>query len=271
MLLPKKSEYKICAQCQDTGLHDDIGNLCTVCEIASTAICLNCGYRWAHHNGKQCLDKNHIKTGTTYKPDLDTVKAYKPNCYACNDEGYFKTAFGVEKKAKSKKEAKGLPVIELVDSKVTEPSYFGKGFIIDNTQEALEEKVKKKGVDLDIVVAKKNELMIDYDQEEIPEQFQKMLPILRQRFNKGTIFWKKQHSASGKHWHVIVTLPEEISDQERIVWQAVFGSDYMREGLSLLRVVAGMENPTSLFMPKDVAPVEIGQIEERPARKFKDA
>jgi len=139
-------------------------------------------------------------------------------------------------------------------------------YTLDNAETA----VKLKPGDNEIVHAKPNELQLDYDADELPEQFNKLLPILRDRFAKGNIEWKKYHSSSGKHLHVVITLPEEITDQERIVWQAVFGSDYMREGLNVLRMVAHIENPSLLFMPKNREVLDSGVILPKPGRRFKE-
>lgn len=138
-------------------------------------------------------------------------------------------------------------------------------------EEALEKKKKKyNNPNLTIINAANCEIQIDYDCEEIPEQFHKVLGILRQRFPKGHLNWKKYLSASGKHFHIIVTLPEEITNQERILWQAVFGSDYMRESLNVLRLSQGFENPVKLFMDPTKEPERIVEVPERPNRKFKE-
>jgi hypothetical protein len=244
ILLPKKKKAEllivpktICAHCKDEGYWKNNWGVLVPC------ICT--------HKCSVCKGKGYY-----YDYDKVTCKCVFGQAIKDTDE------------AKKEKQKKGLPVIEL-GSDLNEAEYFPNGIQVQS-EEALKSKMAVKGVELDIVPAKKNELQIDYDQDEVPEQFKKMLPILRQRFDKGTIYWKKQRSASGQHWHVIITLPEDITDQERIMWQAVFGSDFMREGLSVLRVAAGMENPTLLFVPKNTVPVEMGIVEERPARKFKE-
>jgi hypothetical protein len=133
-----------------------------------------------------------------------------------------------------------------------------------------EEQLKKKPGNNEIVYPKKNQLQLDYDQEDVPEQFTKMIPVLRQRFPSGTIKWEKYKSSSKVHIHVVVDLPEDINDNERILWQAVFGSDCMREGINILRMAAHLDNPSLLFMPVDRQPIESGIIPERLGRRFKE-
>lgn len=141
---------------------------------------------------------------------------------------------------------------------------------LNNDKEGLEAKSKKYDKDLEIVPAQTNQIQIDYDYDEIPKQFDDILFLLRERFPKGNLIWNKFRSASGKHWHVIIDLPEPISNQERIVWQAVFGSDYRREGLSLLRLIAQLENPSLLYMEKNKVAIETHIVPEKPIRKFKE-
>jgi hypothetical protein len=135
---------------------------------------------------------------------------------------------------------------------------------------ALEQLAKKHNPNLEIVPAKPNEIQIDYDCEDIPKRFEEVLDILRERFEQGSVQWDKFHSTSGKHWHVVLHLPQNITDQERIVWQALFGSDHIREGLSFMRLLANIPNPVLLFMDKNRVPEESGVLEERPSRRFRE-
>ena len=140
-------------------------------------------------------------------------------------------------------------------------------FVIDTMETGL---LKKNNPNLEIVPPKANELQLDYDCNEIPQQFQDVLEILHERFIKA-ITYQTFRSASKKHWHVVITLPEEIDNRERIMWQALFGSDYVREGLSFLRDINGIPNPSVLYMYKDRIPEESVTIPAKPARKFRAA
>lgn len=51
--------------------------------------------------------------------------------------------------------------------------------------------------------------------------------------------------------HIRIQLPWELTDWERIAWQAALGSDPVRELLSCLRLRKGDAHPTMLIEPKD--------------------
>lgn len=51
--------------------------------------------------------------------------------------------------------------------------------------------------------------------------------------------------------HVILRSSKKLSIEERCLWQALLGSDRVREMLNLLRYDKGVENPIRLFRPKE--------------------
>lgn len=51
--------------------------------------------------------------------------------------------------------------------------------------------------------------------------------------------------------HVVLTLDREYSDFERIAFQAMLGSDPVRELLNWKRVLDGSDNPIALFRPRE--------------------
>lgn len=216
--------------------------------------CMQCSATWIGDSLDEVMGLGYVK------PSLKLIipePPSKPTCSKCQGTGFVQDSyFGPTTIPCSK--------CDLGKQKVQpkEPKYK-----LDNAKDVLATK-NKPG--LEIVPATAKQLQLDYDSDEVPEQFNKVLPMLRQRFTKGTITWNKYHSSSGKHWHVILDLPEAITDQERIVWQAVFGSDYMREGLSLMRLIANIENPTLLFMMPDRVAIETGILPEPVGRKFKE-
>lgn len=144
--------------------------------------------------------------------------------------------------------------------------------------------VQKKMDDLgfsenyEIVLPKPDELFIDYDSPELPEQFHIALDLLAQAYcqMRQCIMYKVTESMSGNR-HVIVKLPPGYvfsNDAERVAWQAIFGSDIKREGLSMMSVVRGIKNPTLLIEKKGGAVVQTGvYVNSRPepqGRKFRD-
>jgi hypothetical protein len=90
-----------------------------------------------------------------------------------------------------------------------------------------------------------NELLLDLDNEEDFHKAYAMLKRLESEIENctSTVFPSK---SGFPHRHMIVRLPFEISNVERIALQAIMGSDKIRELLSLFRVWKGDESPTLL-------------------------
>ena len=135
--------------------------------------------------------------------------------------------------------------------------------------------LEAKGItDCDVVVAEKNQIFIDYDVEVFPlERFQTALSFLEARLEKARPFtWEKYRSKSGKHWHVLINLPIEMSELERITWQSIFGSDFKRDALSTISIARDVKNPILLFMKQDRKPEDSGTSDnKKPTRKFRNA
>jgi hypothetical protein len=101
-----------------------------------------------------------------------------------------------------------------------------------------------------VVVAPENGLQIDYDFPALPDGFRCALNLLRQRIGASDMpLYETTKSRSG-NIHVHIPLPEPMPIVERIAWQAVFGSDQLREGISLINVYRGAANPVLLFERK---------------------
>jgi hypothetical protein len=114
-----------------------------------------------------------------------------------------------------------------------------------------------------------NELQLDIDSEEelngFRARFARLKKILGRDPEKilgrdpgdrrgGEATWTKAPSPSGKpgRYHVTVTLPRVgMTHVERIVLQAVLGSDPMREVLNFRRWQYGDEQPTLFFELED--------------------
>lgn len=54
-------------------------------------------------------------------------------------------------------------------------------------------------------------------------------------------------SRSGKHWHVTIELPRRVPHIERVMWQAILGSDRAREFCNAARVLRRAPYPIVLF------------------------
>lgn len=135
-----------------------------------------------------------------------------------------------------------------------------------------QKKMKVVGVSEDymIVVPKANEIQIDYDTPELPLLFSEVLEMLA-RAMQSNLKYKVYASMSGNR-HVIIECPRDLTDLERIAWQAVFASDPKREALSLVRVSRGLSNPSLLIHRKDgldLLQTETVTYEKPSGRKFR--
>ena len=90
-----------------------------------------------------------------------------------------------------------------------------------------------------------NELFIDLDTEDAYEDFLAAYEILN---DQEPMIWVAYTSKSGPpHRHVRVRLERSVTPQERIMLQAILGSDRKREALSYLRMKVGNEHATLFF------------------------
>lgn len=98
-----------------------------------------------------------------------------------------------------------------------------------------------------------NEITLDIDSEEDYQYFLSMYNRLKADklplFHDSTFI--EQPSKSGlPNRHIIIRLNRSyiLDDIERVAWQAVLGSDRVREMLSLFRIMGGDARPTLLAM-----------------------
>jgi hypothetical protein len=122
----------------------------------------------------------------------------------------------------------------------------GSEFIAPNSERAIHE---ASLLGLDVVFPAADELQIDIDNSADYEVFLEHVSILERHY--GTqLEHKETHSRSGGECkHITVKLYHNISNTERILLQAVLGSDRKREILSLLQEWNGDAHPT-LFLEK---------------------
>jgi hypothetical protein len=96
-----------------------------------------------------------------------------------------------------------------------------------------------------IMVPENDELMLDIDAEEDFVFFGRAILRLIEEF--PSVSFRVNFSKSGKpHRHVVVKMPFPLDAVQRIAFQAVLGSDRVREMLSLLRYHNGDPCPTLL-------------------------
>ena len=111
-----------------------------------------------------------------------------------------------------------------------------------------------ESTDWEIVLADDTMLLLDYDVPYIPNQFLRTLEILEEMMGHVPQPWKAYKSRSG-NTHIIVKLSRPLPIDQRIAWQAAFGSDPKREALHLLSRTRGDRNTMMLVMRKDRAEV----------------
>ena len=117
-----------------------------------------------------------------------------------------------------------------------------------DSPEELQKKAEARGCV--VVFPKANQLFIDIDTPEQGKYFDKCISS----FQRHTpCMWVKRPSPSGKpdRLHITVTLVDkEIDERTRILYQAVLGSDPLREALSLENLENGDPRPTRFFEKK---------------------
>lgn len=102
---------------------------------------------------------------------------------------------------------------------------------------------------LKVVLPKPDELMIDLDDPFDEKWMNKMISVAKS--NGFVIKVDKITKSRGSGSHVYLTLPNDLTDLERICWQACLGSDRKRELLSLFRHLTTSQIPTLFFEKKD--------------------
>jgi hypothetical protein len=110
----------------------------------------------------------------------------------------------------------------------------------------------------EVVVATPYTIQIDIDSKELPETFHRLLGILEERTGSW-IDYSVSTSKSGNK-HVILTLPNSMDVYDRIAWQAIFGSDPIREAVHLVSVMHGERNPILLFQRKFAGQLTAGEV-----------
>jgi hypothetical protein len=113
-----------------------------------------------------------------------------------------------------------------------------------------------------LIVAKPNELLLDYDQAEMPIEYYRMLPLVKKLFGVAGI---ERWSSRGGNCHVRIRLwVSKLDWGQRIALQAAMGSDPVKEMIALSRGHFKIrEEPVVLFQPKG-AKVEVLEKEPEP-------
>lgn len=104
-----------------------------------------------------------------------------------------------------------------------------------------------------VVLPKEDQLLIDIDNPEAYQKFNTQLGRFVELVDADAYVTYDNPSKSGKegHRHIMVQLSASISNEKRILFQLMLGSDLRRELLSYVRESEGDPHPT-LFIEKPV-------------------
>jgi hypothetical protein len=107
----------------------------------------------------------------------------------------------------------------------------------------------EKGLDKEweVVVATDTTLLLDIDNIFLPNNFNRLIILLEEQI--GPVTNAVSDSKSG-NLHVIITMKQPMDIIERITWQAILGSDPVREACHLGSVKRNEQNPILLFQRK---------------------
>jgi len=125
----------------------------------------------------------------------------------------------------------------------------------------IEEAIAACGENLEVIRTRPDILLLDLDCETAHTQYKRNLSLLQKHFGLVEVDSYRSKSMKENHWHVVVKCdPCDITT--RIALQLALGSDYRREGMALMMIQDGIENPSFLYKPKAVKipPIEITEI-----------
>lgn len=113
---------------------------------------------------------------------------------------------------------------------------------------------------LDVLFSDSRTLQLDLDSDDALERFQQQYDML---YNNGVIIdhatCEVLQSKSG-NYHVIVHLTRSHMVLERIMLQALLGSDIKREMLAYIGWEKGQQNPVLLFRPRGAPPAPVDDL-----------
>lgn len=106
----------------------------------------------------------------------------------------------------------------------------------------------KKG--LTVLEPKEDELFIDIDDNESKEIFERRWPAIADALGMSILYRYPSRNKDEKTMfigeHIIIRTGQAMSDEMRIAFQALLGSDWIRERISLSRIILGIPKPTLL-------------------------
>jgi hypothetical protein len=110
-----------------------------------------------------------------------------------------------------------------------------------------------------VKIPAKDELFIDIDDEKSQNQFHLNIGKVDEQIGIVDPQWTASPSGEPGRFHVVVKLLRDVEPMERILLQALCGSDLKREALSWVRLVNNDPNPTLFYEKK---PLQLSEGEK---------
>lgn len=118
-------------------------------------------------------------------------------------------------------------------------------------------RINKLQDEYEIVLPEGNQLQLDFDVDHIPNEFWDGVTILHNylylltgnSYANGGLLDAFSTNSSNGNIHLTVTLPFNVTELERVTWQAALGSDRLRELASMISIQRGILHPT-LFIER---------------------
>jgi len=89
-----------------------------------------------------------------------------------------------------------------------------------------------------IVHPRPNQLFLDIDDEDHRAVFDELFPRMAEVWPGVSYEIRESPSGAPGHYHIVVTMPRDFTELERIALQAALGSDQKQALYSLVRVLA---------------------------------
>jgi hypothetical protein len=132
-------------------------------------------------------------------------------------------------------------------------------------EDRLEELKEIQLAGMTIVEAANNTLLIDIDSKEAMDHFWKAWKLLKPWLHLDSPPFNISGSKSyGEHSHITVFLGKDYPPMERMLLQAMLGSDLMREIANYKRTLTGAPSPIAFFEPDPrVIPIRHSELVRR--------
>jgi hypothetical protein len=159
-----------------------------------------------------------------------------------NEPEYVDTLSEIEQEMKHEERERDKDRAGLNDLSLGPVEMLEYDLICPTSKRAIDEAAKLGMV---VVFPKDNQLQIDIDNDESYAVFQAHLDILQHHFGFGDI---EEHpsKSGGQKRHITVNLNADIDNTERVLLQALMGSDRKREFLELHPGVARRRSPSAV-------------------------